>query len=413
MKTEFTRKHAVLSPSGAVKWLNCAASPSAEQHFPNVTGKFAAEGTAAHTLAERVLLSPFSAPADFIGTEIGVDGFTFEVTAEMAEHVEKYTTLVREMKIGATEFRVEVPLHIGHVTGEEGATGTADALVLVGDVLTIVDLKFGMGVKVTADTAQCALYAIGALDEFSLVHNVSEVRVIISQPRLDHVSEHTYSLEALEIERKKFETGAQRALALMNSEPKPEDFNPGTEQCRFCRAKAVCPALEKTVAKTVSGGEFVQLDGAMLSEMTKLVERSKGLDNESLSRSLSAVELIEGWCKSIKARVESELLAGHAVPDYKLVRGRRGVRKWTDEAAAVELLERYRLSQAEVFEQVLISPAAAEKRFGKILGERQLRALSELVVQTEGKPAVAHISDPKPAIDLASSIDDFSDLDAV
>ncbi|ECU4628515.1 DUF2800 domain-containing protein, partial [Salmonella enterica subsp. enterica serovar Dublin] len=44
--------HALLSPSGAKKWLSCSASLACEKDIPNTSGKAAVLGTAMHTLAE-------------------------------------------------------------------------------------------------------------------------------------------------------------------------------------------------------------------------------------------------------------------------------------------------------------------------------------------------------------------------
>ncbi|QVQ56320.1 hypothetical protein QA038_gp40 [Salmonella phage JD01] len=44
--------HALLSPSGAKKWLACSASLACEKDIPNTSGKAAVLGTAMHTLAE-------------------------------------------------------------------------------------------------------------------------------------------------------------------------------------------------------------------------------------------------------------------------------------------------------------------------------------------------------------------------
>ena len=44
--------HAVLSPSGAHRWMACPPSARLEQMFPDTTSEVAEEGTLAHHLAE-------------------------------------------------------------------------------------------------------------------------------------------------------------------------------------------------------------------------------------------------------------------------------------------------------------------------------------------------------------------------
>ena len=45
-------KHAVLSASGAARWIACPASARLEEQFPESTSSYAEEGTTAHKAAE-------------------------------------------------------------------------------------------------------------------------------------------------------------------------------------------------------------------------------------------------------------------------------------------------------------------------------------------------------------------------
>ena len=47
--------HAILSPSGASRWLNCTPSARLEQQFPDSSGEAAKEGSLAHALGETLL----------------------------------------------------------------------------------------------------------------------------------------------------------------------------------------------------------------------------------------------------------------------------------------------------------------------------------------------------------------------
>lgn len=52
-------KHAILSASGAHRWLNCTPSARLELEFDDNSGEAAAEGTAAHALSEHKLRNPY------------------------------------------------------------------------------------------------------------------------------------------------------------------------------------------------------------------------------------------------------------------------------------------------------------------------------------------------------------------
>ena len=138
-------QHAIASPSGASGWMKCHS-----WRADSSSSKFSREGTAAHELAQRALDSGNDARA-YIGSLFVADGEHVEVTPEMAADVQPYIDYVRDLvKTSGGTLLVEQRLSIEHLTTEVGAVGTADAVILAGDELIVVDLKFGRGVRVDA-----------------------------------------------------------------------------------------------------------------------------------------------------------------------------------------------------------------------------------------------------------------------
>lgn len=138
--------HAELSPSSAARWMTCPGSVALCRGIEDKGSRYADEGTAAHELAERILKGEDGAA--LVGG-MAENGLPF--TAEMLVDVRKYTDYVQNLveTTGGTLF-VEEKLPLDHITGETGARGTADAVVITDDEIIVIDLKFGMGEKVDA-----------------------------------------------------------------------------------------------------------------------------------------------------------------------------------------------------------------------------------------------------------------------
>ena len=392
--------HAKLSPSGAHRWMACPGSVNLEAPFPDTSSVYAAEGTVAHDVAAQCLIDSRD-PASFIGDVMEVDGFTFTVDKAMADYVADYVKLVRDLAKGKTLY-AESKVPIGHLTGEEGATGTSDAVII--DVaernLSIVDLKYGMGVTVEAnDNPQLMMYALGALEMYNILCDFDTVSMYIHMPRLNYVAECHISTEEL------LKFGATVWQAASRTRSEVTYTTPGEKQCRFCKAKATCPALRTAMAEIVDGTSAATID-----EFADLVPEVPNMEtgDNYLSIAMSKVGLIEDWCKGVRAEVERRLLAGQKVDGFKLVEGRRGNRKWSDEAEVEALLKSFRMRQDEMYDMSLISPTKAEKMFKS--NPKRWEKVEALTSRSDGKPSVAFASDKRSEMTVQSVADDFRDL---
>jgi len=379
--------HAKLSPSGAHRWMRCPASPALEAPYPDDSSPYAAEGTLAHLLASEELDGTKPA-AERIGEKHTIDGFDFVVDKVMVAHVEDYVKLVREYAEGGI-LRVEELLLIDQLTGETDAIGTSDAVIIhaAEKRLTVIDLKYGMGVKVMAkDNEQAMMYALGALECYEPLADFTDVCMVIHQPRLNSVSEHWIRVDDLLAFAKKVRSSAE---ATRNDKAEPV---PGEKQCKFCKAKPSCPALQAIVDETTD--EIATADDFA------------DLGDNALSIAMGRVDLIEQWCKSIRAEVERRLTKGLDVTGYKLVEGRKGNRAWSDAKDAQDRLSAV-LKRDEMYEEKFISPATAEKLLKK--DPEGLKLLDELTHRPEGKLSVAPAADKRPEKATTAVADDFAD----
>lgn len=402
-------KHATLSPSGSVKWLNCAGAPAMEAPFPDTGSEYSKEGTAAHALAAMALMEARHCAA-YIGRRVDVGPHeTREVTEDMARDVQVYVDniwqYVDEPGVGNTML-VEQQVPIGHITGEEGATGTADVIILTadGEELQLHDLKFGRGMEVDAErNTQLMLYALGALEIVApLGYEPKRIRLVIHQPRIKQApSEWDCDIGTL----KEFEFVASEKAKACGQEGAP--LNPGPHCDKgFCKARATCPALAKYVQDQV-GADFEDLTRADVA--ATVVQSVPNYTDKALPAAMAAIDLIESWCKAVRAEVERRLLAGAPVPGYKLVQGRAGARAWSDSTVVEEYLRKtVRLKVEEAYDLKLISPTSAEKlvKAGSIKPKQWTR-LQELISRAEGKPSVAPESDKRPAVEVKPVVDEF------
>jgi hypothetical protein len=375
----------------------CHGSVALEAPFPDSSSAFAAEGTLAHEIASECLISGAD-PAQVIGQPATVDGFDFIIDQTMVDHVKDYMKLVHEYAEGG-ELMVEKRVGIGHLTGEEGAGGTSDVIIIKGSEIIVIDLKYGMGVRVDADAnPQLMIYALGALNEYDLIGDFDTVTMVIHQPRLNHVSEYSIPVEQL------LAFGDDVRSAADKVRSPDADLAPGEKQCKFCKAKATCPALRAEMAEVVGGS-------ADLSDFADLVAReitSETSDNY-LPVAMSKIEMIEQWCKAVRAETERRLLAGQPVTGYKLVEGRAGNRDWRDAKAVEEMMKKtFRMRDDQVYDFKLISPTKAEKVFKE--NPKRWANLQEQIVRSEGKPSVAPATDKRPAMDIKSIAEEFGDL---
>ena len=436
-----TAAHSYWSASKFESLMLCPGKIVLEDGAPDNTNAYAAEGTAAHQVLTWALQEDRPAAA-YIGRQIHlnaagkpcelVDGhppaYTFEVDEEMAEHVQTCVDYCLDLRgddgVLFADIRVNYSTYLD--VAEDTAWGTADVIIARGDELIVVDFKYGRGVEVDAErNPQMSLYGLGALQAYqSLVADFTRVRMAISQPRVKAApSEWDCTVEELEAwGRGRARSAVGTCLTAIQygreerpGHPKWEDLflAPAEKACKFCKAKATCPALRDAVWTATHDGSGPATAGEFADLSVADQEHIKVCNNDWIGSALTKVDLIEDWCKSIRAEAERRLLAGDKVPGFKVVAGKKGNRQWRDAKVAEETLKAMRVKLEDMYDLKLISPASAEKlaKAGTI-GPRQWPKVQQLITQNEGKTHVAPESDSRPALVVTPVVEDFSDVTA-
>lgn len=365
--TEYEPQHAKLSASGSERWMNCHGSVWMEASYPNTTSIYAEEGTRAHELAEKAILSN-TAPSEL--TE----------DAEMARYVQDYIDYIDALKTKTSTTYIEQKVSYEHITPE--GFGTCDCAIIDDTHIHIVDLKYGKGVPVSAEkNTQLMIYAAGFIYTNKL-KNIETITLHVVQPRIPNYSEYTLSREYL----RQFEALAahQAKKALKPDAP----LKAGEKQCQWCKAKADCPALKEYTEK------------ALLADLDDVFEKPKvtKLTNEQKRKILDAKPLIIGFLKAVEDDVFAKLSVGEQFEGYKLIEGRSN-RKWVDDIETML----FKVLGDKAFRQSVITITEAEKLLSK-------DTMAELTYKPDGQPRLVPSSHKSPAITVVDTSSLFDDV---
>lgn len=398
-----SRDHARLGPSAAHRWLNCPASvllcESLEITGADTGSTWAAEGTAAHSIAEiqaseafGLMTAPMAAAAlaawrgSYDGADwIPEDQTIADVQLEMIEYAQTYVDTLRKYVTDRSVLRLEqrVSPAVAHVWG------TADAIVSDPDVLTVADYKYGKGVKVDAPgNEQLMLYALGAW-EADLMGTASLARIVVVQPRLEHVS--VWEIELAELLHWRDTVAIPGAARVLEDDA---EFGPGEKTCQFCPARGQCKAQMQWVTRRDFG------DPALM-------------DGEDFAEALTLAPTIRAWLTSVEEKALTRVYADREeIPGFKVVMS-GGQRQITDTEQAIE-----RLLDGGLDPEKFLKPptpklqtlAVLDKLCGKgKTGAARLQALlGDALGRSEGRPSLVPEDDPRPEVsNIDSAVLDF------
>lgn len=391
-KQHSERAHALLSASGASRWINCTPSARLEDKYgERTTSVYAEEGTLAHELSELYIrhdvLKNISATEFDAGLEriMAHKLFNPEMLEVVPIYVDYVTTETRAAKEENSLAITEIEQVLDLTEYVPKSFGTADCVIINDDVMEVIDLKYGKGVPVYATyNKQLMLYGLGALRKYDTLFDIEKVKLTIVQPRINNISTWEISVaELVDWAINELKPAAELAFA-GKGELKPGDW------CKFCSVKNRCKALAEEQLKLA---QYEFADAELLTD-------------DEIAEILTKVNSLVEWASSIKEYATNQAInKGKVWAGFKLVEG-TSRRKWADEDKVIEAIyERFpEATEDQVMDMKLRSITNIEKEFGK---KQVAEKLKDLIIKPQGAPTLVPLSDKRPALGVEEAINDF------
>jgi len=365
----------------------------AQKAPPPKESDFAREGTIAHSLAEVEARRAFKLPGhetyeadlenvysellEHLGGDLEATEREYEA---MQDYVAWYLDILAEAKGDTGALLLEQRL----ATGIKGCWGTSDAVIIRGDTIHVIDLKYGRGVEVSpVENPQFMLYALGALRAYrDMLEETRRVKMTVFQPRINNVDTWEITVEDLEAWRDKVaRPAARKALTGENTE-----FTPSESACKFCPAAGIC----KPRAESITAVAF-DADPNIIS-----LEDRAGY--------LARLGEIKSWVKHMEeTSLELAYERGETIPGWKVVRSgsRRVV---ADVDAATERLQAAGYDES----QFTTRKMAGVTDLDRLVGKKNLpEVLGDALQLTEGRPSLVPESDRRKAISKKQEVEEL------
>lgn len=302
------RDHAILSPSSAKRWINCTPSALLAEAAGSKSSVYAEEGTLAHEIAEYALTRYKEGEYDpIIDEELPVNDEHLKnplFSIDMANYIRDYCDYVigegYEMARadGFSEMFLERKVDITYYAPD--SFGSVDVTLVSDKTIHIIDLKYGAGVKVTADhNEQMMMYALGALKDLGALRDIANIRMTIAQVRLDHYDRFEMSKsELLDWAEKVLKPAAKAAIQGKGKQVMGS-------WCGFCPVKAQCRAQRDAIL-----ADFEEKPEPLL------------LSDEEIVDLIGKIDTYKSWIESVNKYVYDRAIQGYKWEGYKLVAGR-------------------------------------------------------------------------------------------
>jgi hypothetical protein len=301
------RDHAILSPSSAKRWIHCTPSALLAEAAGSKSSVYAEEGTLAHEMAEHALTRYLEGTYDpIIDGALTIKDEHFRnplFSIDMANYIRDYCNYVigenYEMQKADGKCRMYLERRVDITDYAPDSFGSVDVTLVSDKTIHIIDLKYGAGVKVTADhNEQMMLYALGTL-KAAASKDITKIRMTIAQVRLDHYDTFEMSKgELLDWAEKVLKPAAKAAIQGKGKQVIGS-------WCGFCPVKAQCRAQRDAIL-----ADFDEKPEPLL------------LSDEEVTDLIGKIDTYKSWIESVNKYVYDRAIQGHKWEGYKLVAGR-------------------------------------------------------------------------------------------
>ncbi len=320
--TNGVRIHKDFSPSKAERLELCPGAYNLLKRTPlRERTVYADEGDVAHAVVEAGLNTYSTTAEQAIENSIYCfEEFTVDFIAAIQEALDYVWLRLETIQaqygdaVLYTETYVDPP--VSAAPGEAGGYCDIGIFSALARTLWVIDYKHGVGVvKDAIGNMQALQYGGGFLfGQPALIppESVDKVIVVIIQPRAFHpggsIREAEYTPLQVSDYLMRLDENIENALKA------DAPLKPGLEQCQFCEARSVCPALEANALRVINPAisNIQQVNNLTLPD-------PKTLDVHRLSYIKKSFDMLRMWMNSVDTHIDELERSGIDVPGYKLV----------------------------------------------------------------------------------------------
>jgi len=336
------RAHAPMSASRIPRIIACPASYKLENMMPREdTSPAAARGTYIHELAEKILRAN------------GISAAFYDENAEDLDIAMDYVEFIHKLSQGAKKSLYEYNVNKGLQSIHPDLGGTADAVIIKGNELHVVDLKTGRVPVGVENNHQLMTYALGVARQLNAPDDI-EVHLHIWQP--NNVSSWHWGNWVKLIE---FKEELEKAAAAAELDDAPT--NPSNDSCKYCKAKPICPALKSKVQDAARSDFFQTVQQKLQEKKPQELPKIKPED-------LELAELALAYAEAVKEAAKLQIKSLEEIQGWTLKPGRKMI-VFTDSEQAEAILKdnpaAWTLKSASQIQKLGLGDGIIEEKFSE------------------------------------------------